>query len=56
MPCGNISEIGIFSFDSVKNLAAGEAGGICARDDSLIQEAKKLRYCGIEKSGFQKCD
>ena len=53
MPCGNISEIGIFSFDSVKNLAAGEAGGICARDDSLIQEAKKLRYCGIEKSGFQ---
>lgn len=52
-PCGNISDVGIFSFDSVKNLAAGEGGGISTRDGNLIEEAKKLRYCGIEKSGFQ---
>ncbi len=51
--CGNISEVGIYSFDSVKNLTAGEGGGISTKDSLLINDAKKLRYCGIEKSGFQ---
>ena len=51
-PCGNIGDIGIFSFDAVKNLAVGEGGGITSKNKSLIQEAKILRYCGIGKSGF----
>ena len=50
--CGSIGDIGIFSFDAVKNLTAGEGGGICARSAQLIQRAKKLRYCGLGKSGF----
>jgi dTDP-4-amino-4,6-dideoxygalactose transaminase len=51
-PCGAITEVGIYSFDSVKNLTAGEGGGITARDPAWIERAKVLRYCGIGKSGF----
>lgn len=52
-PCGGIGDIGIYSFDAVKNLTAGEGGGITARDPSLIDRARRLRYCGIGKSGFE---
>lgn len=51
--CGSIGDIGIYSFDGVKNLAIGEAGGITAQNKELIEMARKLRYCGIEKSGFE---
>ena len=51
--CGNIGDVGIYSFDGVKNLAIGEAGGLTAQDPELIKRGRKLRYCGIEKSGFQ---
>ncbi len=53
-PCGNISDIGIFSFDAVKNLTVGEGGGITSKYYELIDKAKILRYCGIGKSGFDK--
>lgn len=51
--CGSMGDIGIFSFDSIKNLAIGEAGGITANKPSLIKRARELRYCGINKSGFK---
>ncbi|GAH70908.1 unnamed protein product, partial [marine sediment metagenome] len=51
--CGNIGDIGVYSFDGVKNLAIGEAGGLTTLNNELIEKAKKLRYCGIEKSGFE---
>ncbi|MDX9933034.1 MAG: DegT/DnrJ/EryC1/StrS aminotransferase family protein [Bacteroidales bacterium] len=51
--CGAITDVGIFSFDAVKNLTAGEGGGISARNPELISRAKILRYCGIGKSGFE---
>jgi dTDP-4-amino-4,6-dideoxygalactose transaminase len=51
-PCGAIGDVGIFSFDPVKNLTVGEGGGITTRDPKLIDRAKVLRYCGIGKSGF----
>ena len=51
--CGGIGDIGIYSFDGVKNLAIGEAGGITSRNEEYIEKAKKLRYCGIDKSGFE---
>lgn len=51
-PCGGIAEVGIFSFDAVKNLTVGEGGGIAARDINKIERAKVMRYCGIGKSGF----
>lgn len=52
IPCGSIGDIGIFSYDAVKNLTVGEGGGITAKDSSKIERAKVMRYCGIGKSGF----
>jgi len=51
--CGSIGDIGIYSFDAVKNLSIGEAGGITAKRKDLIEKARYLRYCGIAKSGFE---
>jgi dTDP-4-amino-4,6-dideoxygalactose transaminase len=51
-PCGAIGDVGIFSYDAVKNLTVGEGGGITARDPDRIVRAKVMRYCGIGKSGF----
>jgi len=50
--CGAIGDVGIYSFDAVKNLTAGEGGGLVTKDSNLIERAKVLRYCGIGKSGF----
>lgn len=52
-PCGAIGDVGIYSFDAIKNLTTGEGGGITARDKTVIDRAKQLRYCGIGKSGFE---
>ena len=51
--CGAIGDVGIYSFDAVKNLTAGEGGGIAFNSQERYEKAKKLRYCGIGKSGFQ---
>lgn len=51
-PCGTIGDVGIFSYDAVKNLTVGEGGGITARQPERIERAKVMRYCGIGKSGF----
>ena len=50
--CGTIGDVGIFSFDAVKNLTVGEGGGITTKDPDKIERAKIMRYCGIGKSGF----
>jgi Predicted pyridoxal phosphate-dependent enzyme apparently involved in regulation of cell wall biogenesis len=50
--CGSIGDIGIYSFDAVKNLTVGEGGGITFKNPELLERAKMLRYCGIGKSGF----
>ena len=34
--CGSIGDVGIFSFDAVKNLAVGEGGGITSKNPDLI--------------------
>lgn len=52
-PCGAIGDVGIYSFDAVKNLTTGEGGGIAARGAAAIERAKVMRYCGIGKSGFE---
>lgn len=52
-PCGAIGDIGIFSYDAVKNLTVGEGGGITALAPERIERAKVMRYCGIGKSGFE---
>jgi len=51
--CGSIGDIGIYSFDAVKNLTTGTGGGITTKHSEVFERAKRLRYCGIGKSGFQ---
>lgn len=51
--CGGMGTVGIYSFDSIKNVAMGEGGGVTARDPELVKHARLLRYCGIGKSGFE---
>jgi len=51
--CGTMGETGIFSFDAVKNLTTTEGGGVLAKDPERLVRARRLRYCGIAKSGFQ---
>ena len=51
--CGSIGDVGIFSFDAVKNITTIEGGGIITRRRDLYERAKRLRYCGIGKSGFE---
>jgi aminotransferase len=50
--CGALGDVGVFSFDSMKNLSVGEGGGITAASPTFIEKAKRFRYCGIAKSGI----
>lgn len=51
--CGGIADVGIYSFDAVKNIAVGEGGGITVKGEERAKRAKLLRYSGIGKSGFE---
>lgn len=51
--CGSMGDVGIYSFDAVKNLVMGEGGAVTARDPARAERARLLRYCGIGKSGFE---
>jgi dTDP-4-amino-4,6-dideoxygalactose transaminase len=52
-PCGVLGDVGIYSFDAMKNLATPEGGGLTASSAELRERAMGLRYCGVAKSGFQ---
>jgi dTDP-4-amino-4,6-dideoxygalactose transaminase len=52
--CGTLGDVGVFSFDSVKNLATPDGGGVASRDDDVLQRIRELRYCGVEASGFDR--
>lgn len=51
--CGTIGDVGVYSFDAVKNLAIGEGGGVVSVHADYMERAALLRYCGIGKSGFE---
>lgn len=50
--CGTLGDIGVFSFDAIKNLAMGEGGGIVTKDSRLSERARDLRLCGIARTGY----
>lgn len=50
---GTIGDVGVYSFDAVKNLAIGEGGGVTTKHQEYAERAALLRYCGIGKSGFE---
>ncbi len=51
--CGTFGDIGCWSFDSVKNLAVGEGGGMYFKNNELYEKSRMMRYCGIGFSGFK---
>lgn len=52
-PVGELGEVGIYSFDAVKNLTAGEGGGVASKHKNIMKNVLQARYCGIGKSGFE---
>lgn len=50
--CGTIGEIGIYSFDGVKNLATPDGGGVTSPHEHMLEKVRELRYCGIGRSGY----
>ena len=51
--CGSMGDVGIYSFDAVKNLSMPEGGGITTKNPEHFNQTHNLRYCGIGKSGFE---
>ncbi len=50
--CGTIGNIGTFSFDAIKNLATPDGGGLTSGSPAVIDRARRMRYWGMGKSGF----
>ena len=48
-----LGDISVFSFNSVKNIACGELGGICSHNKDYSKRMREMRYCGLVKSGLQ---
>jgi len=51
--CGTIGTMGAFSFDSMKNIAIGEGGGLVFQNKELFERAKRIRLCGLGKSSYE---
>jgi len=52
--CGALGEIGVFSFDPIKNLSSCEGGGMFFKDEKLLKQAINMRLCGVGSSGLQR--
>lgn len=50
--CGTVGDVGVFSFDSVKNIATPDGGGVTSPNPEVMARVRRLRYCGIGGSGF----
>ena len=45
-----------FSFHAVKNLATADGGMITTNDEGLAAKLRRLRWCGIDKDTWQRCE
>jgi dTDP-4-amino-4,6-dideoxygalactose transaminase len=52
--CGAIGEVGVLSFDSVKNVATPDGGALVLKDEQRVARARRLRHCGIGATGFER--
>ena len=50
--CGNLSDIGCYSFHETKNYSMGEGGGIVIRDGAMRRRAEMIREKGTDRSSF----
>jgi aminotransferase len=53
-PVGTFGDVGVFSFDSVKNVATPDGGGVTSPREDVLERVRRLRYCGIGGSGFDR--
>jgi dTDP-4-amino-4,6-dideoxygalactose transaminase len=51
--CGTLADIGVYSFDSMKNLAIGEGGGLACQNEEVGKRARELRLCGMGVSAHE---
>lgn len=49
-PIGSISDYTIFSFQAIKHITTGDGGMLMIRDASKVEQAKRLRWFGIDRS------
>ena len=55
-PVGVISELTCFSFQAIKHLTTGDGGGLAITDKSMVSQAKKLRWFGIDRASSPMSD
>ena len=48
-PIGSISDYTIFSFQAIKHITTGDGGMLMVRDSAKVEEAKRLRWFGIDR-------
>lgn len=48
-PIGSISDYTIFSFQAIKHITTGDGGMLMVKDPSKVEEAKRLRWFGIDR-------
>lgn len=51
-PAGSLGDLGSFSFQSSKNMTAGEGGLITTNDDSLAEACRSIHNCGRVPDGI----
>ncbi len=51
-PAGSIGHLGSFSFQSSKNMTAGEGGIIITNDDALAKSCRSIHNCGRVEGGI----
>ena len=50
---GSISEFTMFSFQAIKHITTGDGGMLALKDTTLLAEARRLRWFGIDREGKQ---
>jgi perosamine synthetase len=53
---GEPMPITAFSFHAVKNLTCGEGGMLVTNVDEIAERARRLRWCGIDKSTWRRTE
>jgi dTDP-4-amino-4,6-dideoxygalactose transaminase len=51
---GTIGDAACWSFQAVKNLATGDGGMITTQDGDLAEKLRRLRWCGIDRSTWER--
>ena len=52
-PIGSISEFTMFSFQAIKHITTGDGGLLAIKNANKMEEAKRLRWFGIDRSAKQ---